>query len=226
MKIAQMYHNTRKWLKNAFSKITKKHFAICAISAALIVAMAVVSVLSVSLSIKAVTSDRIITEQEALKLEDVDYILILGAGLRSDGSPSDMLHDRLLTGVELLQDGCDGKLLMSGDNSGEHYNEVGAMNAYAIENGIESELIVLDNNGFSTYESIYRAKNEFGAEKVIIITQGYHLHRALYISRELGLDAYGVSADVRSYRGQTYRDLREHLARFKDFWQCLVETGK
>jgi vancomycin permeability regulator SanA len=86
--------------------------------------------------------------------------------------------------------------------------------------------LVLDNEGFSTYESIYRAKEVFGAEKVIIVTQEYHLHRALYIARELGIEAYGVSADIRTYRGQSYRDLREHLARTKDFFKCLVESGR
>ena len=92
--------------------------------------------------------------------------------------------------------------------------------------GIEAELVVLDNEGFSTYESLYRAKNDFDADKIIIITQEYHLYRALYIARELGMEAYGVSADTRTYRGQIYRDLREQLARFKDFLQCLIESGK
>ena len=100
------------------------------------------------------------------------------------------------------------------------------MYAFVVDNGVDGEKVAIDNEGFSTYESIYRAKNEFGAKKVLIVTQEYHLHRALYIARELGIEAYGVSADIRTYRGQSYRDAREHLARTKDFFKCLLESGK
>ena len=226
MKVKELFQKTQIWLKNAFSKITQKQILTVFISFAILAAMVVTAVFSVSLSIKSVTSERILTSKEASELDGVDYIIILGAGLRSDGSPSDMLTDRLLTGIELVEGGSGGKLILSGDNSGKKYNEVGAMYDFVIDNGIDSEITVLDNEGFSTYESIYRAKNEFGAKKVIIITQEYHLYRALYIARELGVEAYGVGADIRTYRGQTYRDFREHLARFKDFLQCLVESGK
>lgn len=226
MKFRKLYQNAQIWLKNAFSKISSKGFFITLACLGILFAMALTMVLSVSLSIKNVTSERILTKEDAARLEDIDYIIILGAGLRTDGSPSDMLTDRLLTGIALIENGSTAELLLSGDNSGEHYNEVGAMYDFVSKKGIDTELVELDNNGYSTYESIYRAKNEFGAKKVLIITQEYHLHRALYISRELGMEAYGVSADIRTYRGQTYRDLREHLARFKDFLQCLVESGK
>ncbi len=218
---AKVYHTIRNWLKNASSVFTKKNIITLAAFVLAIAVLCVSTVLIVSLSIKKVTSERIITADEAKLLEDVDYIIILGAGLRPDGSPSDMLTDRLITGISLSDN--DVPLLMSGDNSGEHYNEVGAMKEYALAAGVDVEKIVLDGEGYSTYESIIRAKEEWGAERVIIVTQGYHLHRALYIADQLGLDAYGVSADVRTYRGQLYRDAREHLARFKDFFQCLTE---
>ena len=226
MQIKKWYTNACVWLKDAFSDFYRKRFLIALLSLALIIAMVFTAIFTVSLSIKNVTSNRIISIQEAASIENVDYILVLGAGLRSDGSPSDMLTDRLLTGVDLVESGCDGKLLLSGDNSGDEYNEVGAMQTFVIQEGIEEATIVLDHKGFSTYESLFRAKNEFGAKKIIIITQEYHLHRALYIARELGIEAYGVGADIRSYRGQIYRDLREHLARCKDFFLCLIESGK
>ena len=226
MQTKKVFQNIQIWLKNAFSVFDRKRLAIALVCILSIIAMAMTAVLSVSLSIKSVTTKRIIATEEAALLDDVDYILVLGAGLRSDGSPSDMLTDRLLTGIELITEGGEGKLLLSGDNSGSAYNEVGAMNDFAIEAGVDEKLIVLDNEGFSTYESLYRAKNEFGAKKIVIITQEYHLYRALYIARELEIDAYGISADIRTYRGQTYRDLREHLARFKDFFLCLIESGK
>ena len=226
MQTKKVFQNIQIWLKNAFSVFDRRKKMIALISILLLVAMALTAVLSVSLSIKSVTSKRIISAEKAALLDDVDYILVLGAGLKNDGSPSDMLTDRLLCGVNLIEGGSVGKLLLSGDNSGINYNEVGAMRDFVVEKGVDEKLIVLDNEGFSTYESLYRAKKELRAKKIIIVTQEYHLYRALYIARELGIDAYGVSADVRTYRGQTYRDLREHLARFKDFFLCLIESGK
>ncbi len=209
-------------LKNALCIFRKKWVAVTVGFTLAIVTLALIAVFSVSLSIKAVTADNIIDIEEAKKLDGIDYVIVLGAGLRPDGSPSDMLADRLLTGVSLVEDDFDGGLLLTGDNSGEHYNEVGAMRDYALNAGVPENVIVTDDYGFSTYESIYRAKHEYKAEKVVIVTQGYHLHRAIYIAEEMGMEAYGVSADVRSYRGQTYRDLREHMARLKDFFVCLI----
>jgi vancomycin permeability regulator SanA len=90
------------------------------------------------------------------------------------------------------------------------------MKQYALAEGVSSQDVFMDHAGFSTYESLYRAKEIFGVEKVIIVTQEYHLHRALQIARALGLEAYGVSADYRSYTGQLMRDIREIMARNKD----------
>ena len=224
--IKELYQKIRIWLKSTSSLRSTKYILTSLICVFALLAMLIVAVLSVSLSIKSVTKEDIISPKAAVELDNIDYIIILGAGLRKDGSPSDMLTDRLVTGIDLVDNGSTGKLLLSGDNSGDHYNEVGAMYTFVIEKGIDAEYVVLDNEGFSTYESIYRAKSEFGAKKVLIITQEYHLYRALYIARELGIDAYGVSADIRTYRGQSYRDLREHLARTKDFFKCLLESEK
>ena len=113
--------------------------------------------------------------------------------------------------------GAAPKLLMSGDHGRTNYDEVAAMKQFAINAGIPSENIFMDHAGFSTYESIYRAKEIFQAKKIIIVTQEYHLYRALYIADQLGVEAWGVSADYRSYTGQTSRDIREFLARVKDF---------
>lgn len=146
-----------------------------------------------------------------------DCILILGAGVRNDGSPSHMLEDRLLTGIDLYESGITRTLLMSGDHGKKDYDEVSCMKNYAAECGVPTEDIFLDHAGFSTYESLYRAKEVFGAEKIIIVTQEYHLYRALYVAQELGLDAVGVSADLRTYYGQSMRETRELAARVKDF---------
>ena len=105
---------------------------------------------------------------------------------------------------------------MSGDHGTKGYDEVDAMKRYAFHAGIASEDIFMDHAGFSTYETVYRAKEIFGAKKVLIVTQTYHLYRALHIANALGLEAYGVAAEYRTYSGQTMRDIREILARVKD----------
>ena len=168
------------------------------------------------------TSKQIIKENDYTKLSDIDCIIILGAGIWGD-NPSPMLEDRLLEGISLYQKNVSDKILMSGDHGKKEYDEVNIMKSYAIEKGIPSENIFMDHAGFSTYESIYRAKDIFEAKKVIIITQKYHLYRALYIAKELGIEAYGVGADPRKYVGATYREIREILARNKDFIKCLFK---
>ena len=173
--------------------------------------------------VKASTKDRILTVQKAAELEDVDCIIILGCQVKDDGSLSHMLRDRLMRGLEVYEACAAPKLLMSGDHGSEEYDEVGAMKNYAIENGVPSENIFMDHAGFSTYESIYRAKEIFQADKVIIVTQEYHLYRALYIAEQFSVEAYGVSADLNRYAGQSMRDFREVLARCKDWVMCIFK---
>ena len=152
---------------------------------------------------------------------DWDCILVLGAGLQPDGSPSLMLRERINTGVALYEAGAAPKLIMSGDHGREDHDEVNAMKDAAMAAGVPSEDVFMDHAGFNTYDSLYRAEAIFGAERVIIVTQAYHLPRALYIASRLGLEAVGVSCDTRRYAGQTLRDIREILARDKDFFQCV-----
>ena len=123
--------------------------------------------------------------------------------------------------MELFELGAAPKLLMSGDHGQQEYDEVNTMKRYAVERGVASSAVFMDHAGFSTYESLYRAKEIFGVEKVIIVTQRYHLYRALYIARQLGLEAYGVASDPRSYAGQVAREVREILARNKDFLNTI-----
>lgn len=168
-------------------------------------------------------AEKIITVSSAAELSDIDCILVLGCGVRDDGSPTAMLNDRLQVGVNLYELGVSDKLLMSGDHGRVHYDEVNAMKDYAIENGVPSEDVFMDHAGFSTYESIYRAKEIFKAEKIVIVTQEYHLYRALHIARAFGLEAWGVSADLRGYAGQDFREVREVLARNKDFITSILK---
>lgn len=168
-------------------------------------------------------SSRILSEAEAAQLQDVDCILVLGCKVYENGSPSAMLEDRLKRGVALYDLGAAPKLLMSGDHGRENYDEVDAMKHYAVDAGIASQDVFMDHAGFSTYETMYRAKEVFGAKKILIVTQQYHLYRALYVAQALGLEAYGVSADYRQYIGQKARDLREILARVKDFGMAIFK---
>ena len=180
-------------------------------------------VFGINAVVKATTRSNILTPEQAAQLTDVDCILVLGCGVHSDGTPSAMLHDRLQRSVELFDLGAAPKVLMTGDHGRETYDEVDAMKSFAVEAGIASEDVFMDHAGFSTYESMYRAKAIFQAKKIIIVTQEYHLYRAIYIAQSLGLEAYGVAADYRAYSGQTVRDMREVLARVKDFGTSLFQ---
>ena len=178
--------------------------------------------IAINTYVKNSAEDRIISSDEAVNL-NADCIIVLGAGVRADGTPSPMLKDRLLEGIALYELGVSDRLLMSGDNTKKGYDEVNTMKQYAIDHGVPSEHIFMDHAGISTYDSIYRAKEIFQAEKIIIVSQKYHLYRALYISDSLGVDAYGVSADPVIYAGQEFREIREIVARTKDFVKCIIK---
>ena len=154
--------------------------------------------------------------------EGYDCILVLGCGVWGN-TPSHMLEDRLRQGIELYENGASGKMLMSGDHGREDYDEVNVMKDFAADRGVDTDDIFMDHAGFSTYESMYRAKEIFKAEKVLIVTQDYHLYRAIYDARALGIDAYGIASNPREYAGQIYRDIREILARNKDFVYCIIK---
>lgn len=176
--------------------------------------------LLIDVTVKQSAKDRIVTLEEAKKL-DADAILVLGCLVRSDGQPSAMLKDRLDTALEI---DTDATFIMSGDHGTKYYDEVNTMRNYALEKGAKKERVFMDHAGFCTYDSIYRAKEIFSAKKVIIVTQKYHLYRALYIAEKLGLDAVGVASDVHTYRGQINRELREIVARNKDFLLSHLKT--
>ena len=140
--------------------------------------------------------------------------LVLGAGLWRNGSPTPVLYDRVATAVELYKAGKVKKLLMSGDNQIITHNEPAAMQQLALDLGVPAEDIVLDYAGRRTYDSCYRAREIFGVEQVIVVTQRFHLDRALYLCQSLGLEAKGVAADRRAYRlaQQRWWGLRETAA--------------
>ena len=167
------------------------------------------------------TKPSMISSEAASQL-DADCILVLGAGVWGN-RPSYMLEDRLLQGVDLYRIGASDRFLMSGDHGTREYDEVNVMKQFAMDKGIPGEHIFMDHAGFDTYNSLYRAKDVFQVKRVIIVTQGYHLYRALYIADALGLEAQGVASDPRLYAGQELREIREVIARVKDFFKVIAK---
>lgn len=166
---------------------------------------------------------RIVDIEEAKALGSFDCILVLGAGVWRNNRPSHVLEDRLKIGIEAYCAGVSDKLLMSGDHGRNNYDEVNVMKSFAMDCGIPSENIFMDHAGFSTYESMYRARDVFSAHRVLIVTQKFHMYRALYIANALGLEAYGLTSDLREYANATYSQLRESLARVKDFFMVIFK---
>ncbi len=199
----------------------KKKYKIIFMIIAIIIIILIFIALFLNFIVISSTKESIISEEEATK-KQFDCILILGAGVWGN-KPSPMLEDRLLEGISLYEKGASNKIIMSGDHSRADYDEVNVMKKFAMDKGIKSEDIFMDHAGLSTYDSLYRAKEIFEANKILIVTQEYHLPRALYIAKQLGIEAYGVKADPRKYAGQTMRNLREILARDKDFIMCIIK---
>ncbi len=209
---------SKKINKEKILKVGKRIFK--CVGALIIVG--IVAVAGLNLFVMAVTSGRILTVKEASKMEKVDCIIVLGAAVRPSGEPSLMLRDRLDKAIELYEAGVSDTIIVSGDHREEFYDEVNTMKSYLMEAGIPSEDIFMDHGGLSTYDSMYRSVNIFGVEKAVIVTQKYHMYRAIYDATDLGIDAYGVNAKEVRYNGQTKRDVRELLARIKDIGWCLT----
>lgn len=155
-------------------------------------------------------------------LPQSDAVIVLGAYVLPGGTVSDMLKDRLDNGLEAYYTSKTPKIIVSGDHGRTSYDEVNSMRNYLQEKGVQRENIFMDHAGFDTYDSLYRARDVFKVKKAIIVTQRYHLVRALYIARKLGIEAYGVAADVNVYAGMKYYRFREYGARGKAFLQAAV----
>ena len=181
-------------------------------------------VLAVSAAVCNKTDDKVYSPKELIaEGKTFDCIIVLGCRVYADGTPSPMLFDRVSVGTSLYLEGIADQLLMSGDSHTAYYDEVGCMRDTAIDLGVPSNAISTDAYGLSTYDSIARALEHYRGKRVVIVTQEYHLYRALYIAQKLGLDAVGVSADLRPYANQYTRDLREVLARCKDVYYSLKQ---
>lgn len=144
-----------------------------------------------------------------------DCALVLGAGVWEDGKPSDVLRDRLDEALEVWRAGRVKKILVSGDHHTAGYDEPNAMRRYLEARGVPSAAVFMDHAGLDTYSSAWRARNVFGAKRVVVITQEFHLARAVWLARALGLEAEGSAADRRLYRGAVWLHAREVASRAK-----------
>lgn len=203
-------------MKKLFKNKKFKIFVISVLCVGILCAGAVIGINAYMISY---VSDYLI-EADDLENYSFDCITVLGAGLW-DGEPSPMLKERLDFALEAYKTGCSTKFLMSGDHGREDYDEVNAMKDYVVENGADKDSVFLDHAGFSTYETMYRARDVFKVEKMLIVTQKYHLYRAVYNARKLGLDAYGYYREEKIY--SVKNDIREAAARVKDFFYCISQ---
>lgn len=167
-------------------------------------------------------NDRIYNSESSLD-KNIDYIVVFGAGLKDGNRPSDILADRVKTAVNLYNDGFGKKILMSGDSADNDHDEVSAMSNYAQELGIDSDNIILDERGYDTYSTCWRAKNIFGIDKAILVTQEYHMSRALYVCNEVGIDSYGFVSDLNIYKNIEKFKFRESFAFLKSFFEVAFK---
>jgi len=152
-----------------------------------------------------------------------DAIMVLGALVYDSGRPSPIVADRLDYGYALYQQGKAKKILVSGDHGRKDYDEVNAMMNYLLDKGVPREDIFMDHAGFNTYDSMYRAKEIFRVESLLISTQEFHIGRAVYIARRLGLEAYGYPCEDKAIYNMEYMNARERLARVKAFLDTTIK---
>jgi len=161
------------------------------------------------------------------KIDDLpraQAVLVLGAAVYRNGEMSPVFHDRAATALEIYRSGKADKILVSGDHSRGNYDEVNAGKKFFLNNGVAGKDIFVDYAGFDTYSSVYRAKEIFQVDSMIISTQDFHLPRALYLAHSLGIEACGMSADKNNYDLGFRNVLRENSARIKAFWDVAMGT--
>lgn len=186
-----------------------------------IVAIGIVFVLVTNLVVLRFRSSIVPTSE----VDHASVAIVLGARVKANGEPSDILRDRLLTVIDVYRAGSVGKILVSGDDGQMEYDEVNAMRLYLLAAGVEPDDIFLDHAGFDTYDSMIRAQKVFGVTNAIIVTQRYHLPRALYLVDAFGIKAQGVAADRRTYRGIVRYTVREILADVKAVINVVLQAS-
>ncbi len=155
-----------------------------------------------------------------------DAVMVLGASVYKNGTPSPILEERLINAYEMYKDGYAKKIIVSGDHQTEDYDEVNTMKNFLIKKGVKEEDIFMDHAGFDTYDSMYRAKMIFKVNSLIISTQNFHIKRAVYISRRLGTKAYGYPCEDKEYYNIKYLNFRESLAKIKAVFETDILKRK
>ena len=191
----------------------------CLIGAGTLAAAALLLVLYAYLDVSLRYRDRIVDPAD---IEEPQVVLVLGAGYYPGRGLSSVLNDRMVTAIELYKTGKARRLLLSGDNRIVEYNEPGAMADFARSQGVSEAAIQPDYAGRRTYDSCYRARHIFGQQRLIVVTQAFHLPRALYLCHAQGIDAVGVAADRRPYRAARWFALRESVARVRAWFDVHV----
>lgn len=175
--------------------------------------LGLLTVYAINLRVKAYANQRLQTSITEIPAEEPRRVaIVFGAGVWSDGSPSNALYDRIVTAVELYRAGRVRKILMSGDNPTKQYDEPTVMKQTAMQLGVPEADIVLDFAGRRTYDTCYRAKEIFEVQKAILVTQEFHQARALYLCSNLGIDSVGITANRRKYEGENYWAFREFFS--------------
>ncbi|MBO7358318.1 MAG: YdcF family protein [Clostridia bacterium] len=196
----------------------KRIIRLCAAAVCLALLLVLAGNLAVCLSAKG----RMRSVNDSLDEKGYDCVIVMGCGVWGD-RPTTLLSDRLDAAIALYKAGVAPKLLMSGDHGRRNYDEVNVMRRYAMDRGVPSEDIFMDHAGFSTYETMYRAKDIFGVSKAVVVTQEYHLYRALYDASAFDIEAVGTIAAGHTFGGQTRWEIREALARVKDLFWCMFK---
>jgi len=204
--------------KGILKKLWKKKMLV----SALILLLGFLIFLAINFYIPKVSSSKIFEEID--DVPEAQTALILGAKVYSDGTLSDVLADRTIKGIELYKNGKVSKILVSGDHGRTEYDEVNAIKEYLLSNGVLGDDIFLDHAGFDTYDSLYRAREIFEVESLVIVTQEFHLPRAVYIGNALNIETYGYVADRQSYLADSRNRMRESLARIKAFGNVTFKS--
>lgn len=178
--------------------------------------------LAVNLYMVYVTKDYILSEEQWHE-NQTDVILVLGCAVKPNGQPSQMLEDRMRSAASYFQTNPQCRMFVSGDHQHDDYNEVKVMRELAVSGGVPAAQIDSDDLGLNTFASVLHTAERYPGKRVAIVSQSYHLYRAVYLARQRGMDAYGVSADLRPYALQFTRELRELAARVKDFVKAMIE---
>lgn len=191
------------------------------------VAVCIVAVVGVNAGVVLSSKAEIETLDEAFAAvpqDRADCIVVLGASVQPDGSLSPILENRVDAAIELYNRGAASMIIMSGDGREENYDEPSAMKRYAVAHGVPADAVCCDPGGYHTYDTMWRVSNVFGAEDCLVVTQEYHLYRAVFDARGVGMQARGVISDDGVYDNQFWYDMREVAGRMQDFGQVAVKA--